>query len=352
MKSDNANDRDHLTLGQFARRVLVFIVVVALALFVWQIVDALLLAFVGLLLAVLLRTLAGPIGRHTPIPMRWAVLIVLVLLVGLVALLVLFAGPGISQQARQFVETVPSSVEQIKTTLGRYGWGRYLLQSAEPTQWSMGQGISLFSRITGAASTVFTVAANVVLILFTAIYFAFNPDVYRRGIVLLVPKSKSTRIEEAFDATARTLRHWLLGQLISMASVGLLTTVGLWLAGVPLALLLGLITGLLEFVPIIGPVVAAIPGVLIGLTQGWRTALYASLVYVLVQQLENHAITPLVQRRAVELPPALVILAVVALGLLFGLLGVLVATPLTAVIVVWVRMLYVEDVLGKSPAPK
>jgi len=174
-----------------------------------------------------------------------------------------------------------------------------------------------------------------------------DPDLYVRGILQLVPESKSSRIADTIDATGRTLRYWLLGQGISMLFVGILTTVGLWLAGVPLAFLLGVIAGILEFVPFLGPVAASIPGILIALTEGWTVALYALLVYVIVQQIENRLIVPLVQWKAVALPPALVILAVVALGLLFGLLGVLVATPLTAVTMVWVKRLYVEDVLGK-----
>jgi predicted PurR-regulated permease PerM len=139
-----------------------------------------------------------------------------------------------------------------------------------------------------------------------------------------------------------------LGQGVSMLTVGVLVTAGLWLAGVRMAFLLGVIAGVLEFIPFIGPIMGGIPGVLIALTQDWRTALYAVIVYVIVQQVENHVLIPLIQRKAVEVPPALVILAVVALGLLFGVLGALVATPLMAVIMVWVKMLYVQDVLGKS----
>jgi len=122
----------------------------------------------------------------------------------------------------------------------------------------------------------------------------------------------------------------------------------LWIVGVPLALLLGVFSGILEFVPIVGPVAGAVPGIIMAMSGGWTKALYAVLVYFIVQQAENHVLIPLIQRKAVSLPPALVVLAVVAMGLLFGMLGVLVATPLTAVIIVWIRMLYIEDVLGKG----
>lgn len=334
-------------LGAFARRVLVVVVIIALALLTWRIMNALLLAFIGILFAVMFRGLAGLVSRYTRIPMRWSLLLLVVFLIGVVALLVWLTGPSINEQIAEFMETVPTSVRQIEETLGSLTWGQYLLESMKPGQLGVSRGIGLFSRITGIASTMFAVIANLLVVTFVAIFFAADPAPYLRGIILLVPKSESARVTQTIEATGHTLRYWLLGQGISMLAVGILTALGLWLAGVPLAFLLGVIAGVLEFVPFLGPVAAAVPGILIALTRGWTLALYAALVYVIVQQLENRLIVPLVQWKAVSLPPALVILAVVALGLLFGLLGVLVATPLTAVIMVWVKMLYVQEVLDK-----
>ena len=170
---------------------------------------------------------------------------------------------------------------------------------------------------------------------------------YKRGILLLIPKSKSLRISEVLDESVSTLGYWLWGQVIMMVFVGLMVAVGLWIVGVPLAFVLGIISAILEFVPIIGPVVGAVPGILIAITGGWVQALYAALVYLIVQEIEANVLAPLIQKITVEVPPALVVLAVVAFGSLFGFLGVFVATPLTALIIVWVRMLYVEDALGK-----
>ncbi len=347
MEPDDADGNTHLPLGRFARRVLVFIVLVALALFVWRIIDALLLAFFGVLFAVMFRGPAGLISRYARVSMGWALLIVGVVFLTVVFLFAWFAGPRINEQFGAFVNTVPTSLSQIERALSRFNWGRYILGHLRSGQLDVGQGLGLFSRITGIASTVFAAAANILVVIFVAIFFMIDPDLYTRGILLLVPEDKSSRVADTIDATARTLRYWLLGQGIAMVFVGVLTALGLWLAGVPLAFLLGVIAGVLEFVPFLGPVAATIPGVLIALTEGWTVALYATLVYVIVQQIENRLLVPLVQWKAVALPPALVILAVVALGLLFGLLGVLVATPLTAVLMVWIRMLYVEDVLGK-----
>ena len=341
-------DREYRGFSLYTYHVLVAVAVVALALLVWRIAGALLLAFVGVLLAAALRGMAGLLGRLLRIPTEWALLPVAVVLIAILSLFVWFAGPPINAQLAQLIKTLPGSVKQIEERLQQYPWGQYILSHVAGPEAGTGQGIHLFTQFTGIASVAFTVLADFIIVIFTAIYFAINPDAYRRGIVSLVPKSKSQRITEVLDATALTLQHWLLGQGISMLSVGILVVIGLWLAGVTMAFLLGVIAGALEFIPFIGPILAAIPGILIALTQDWRTALYAVIVYVIVQQVENHVLIPLIQKKAVEVPPALVILAVAALGLLFGVLGALVATPLMAVIMVWVKMLYVQDVLGKT----
>ncbi len=341
-------DREYRGFSLFTYHALVVVVVVALALLVWRIAGALLLAFVGVLLAAAFRGVAGLLGRYLRIPTEWALLPVAVMLIAALSLFVWFAGPPINAQMAQLIKSLPDSMKQIEERLQQYPWGQYILSHLAGPEAATGQGFHLVTRFTGIASAAFTVLADLIIVIFTAIYFAINPDIYRRGIVSLVPRSKSQRVTEVLDATALTLQRWLLGQGVSMLFVGIMVALGLWLAGVPMVLLLGVIAGVLEFIPFIGPIMGAIPGVLIALTRDWTTALYAVIVYVIVQQVENHVLIPLIQKRAVEVPPALVILAVVALGLLFGVLGALVATPLVAVIMVWVKMLYVQDVLGKS----
>jgi predicted PurR-regulated permease PerM len=142
------------------------------------------------------------------------------------------------------------------------------------------------------------------------------------------------------------LRLWLIGQAISMIVVGLATGIGLWLAGVPSAVALGVIAGLTEAVPYVGPIVGSIPGLLVALTVGPETAFWALVVYVIVQQLEGYALLPIIQRRMVSLPPALTLFWIMAAGLLFGALGVVFAAPILVVIYVLVKRLYVREALG------
>jgi hypothetical protein len=156
------------------------------------------------------------------------------------------------------------------------------------------------------------------------------------------------RAAELLDAIAHTLRLWLLGQLVAMVTVGTLATIALWVLDVPSPLALGLIAGLTEFIPILGPFMAAVPAILAALLVDPMKAVHVAIAYLVVQQVENHILQPLVQKEVVALPPLLTIFATVTFGLIFGPLGLLLATPLAVVALVAVRMLYVEDVLDSG----
>jgi len=187
---------------------------------------------------------------------------------------------------------------------------------------------------------------NVVIILFVGIYFAASPHLYTNGFIKLVPQAKRPRARQVMKKMGDTLGSWLLGKSISMLIVGVATSVGLGLLGVPLGLLLGIIAGLLDFVPYLGPILAGIPAVLIAFSISPDLALYTILLFTGVQLVEGYLLQPLIESRAVDLPPALTIVMQLVFGTLFGFAGVALATPLAAALKVLVQMLYVEDVLG------
>jgi predicted PurR-regulated permease PerM len=166
----------------------------------------------------------------------------------------------------------------------------------------------------------------------------------------LVPAGKRSLIGEAMMDSERALRLWLKGQLIAMIIVGVLTGVGLWLLGVPSAMVLGLLAGLLEFIPFAGPIISAIPAILIALAAGPDLALWVALLYVAVQQLEGALVQPLVQQYAVELPGVVLLFALIAFGTVFGAIGVILAAPLAVVTYVLVKRLYVQEALD-TPTP-
>lgn len=202
----------------------------------------------------------------------------------------------------------------------------------------------------GIFSTTFSVLANIYVVVLLVAYFLINPFPYAKGIIALFPKSKRQRIRETIKKIYLTLQLWLEGKLLSMLTVGVLTIIGLYILGFPLALTLGLIAGLLSFIPNFGPIISVIPAILVAFTQGPSAVLYVILLYIGVQAVESNIITPVIQRHMIHLPFAMILLAQIIFGILTGVLGLILATPITAAIIVAVRMLYVHDVLGDESA--
>jgi predicted PurR-regulated permease PerM len=180
------------------------------------------------------------------------------------------------------------------------------------------------------------------------IYLAADPDLYLRGLTHLVPRAPRQITRELFETIGHKLRWWMLGQLVTMTTVGVLSYLALRLLGVPLALILGVLVFLLTFIPFIGAIVAAIPVVLVAFSEGPTIGLYAFAAYSAIEMFEGYVLSPLVQRQSVSLPPALMIAAQVLLGVLLGVLGIALATPLAAMAMVAVNRLYVEELLGDS----
>lgn len=338
------NKADKQAFSPFTRRVLTVLGLLVLALFLWQIAHVLLLIFLGALLAIFLHKTAGALSARTRLPRGGALAVVGFALLALVALGAWFFGAQIAQQASQLSQQLRASLDQLR----QYSWGQSLLESMPDFSEGLGQWRGVFSQLTGAASMLAAAITNAVLIVFLGIYLAVQPEMYERGIVALFPEDRRARVREVFQASGQALWHWLLAQLVSMVIVGVLTTVGLLLIGVRLALVLGLLAGVLEFIPFFGPFLSAIPAVLIAFVEGPSQALYVVLLYIGIQQVESNLITPIVQEKGASLPPVLTLTAAVGFGILFGPLGIIVATPLALWLLVLVKMLYVEDVLGSS----
>jgi predicted PurR-regulated permease PerM len=256
-------------------------------------------------------------------------------------------GAAAADQFDGVTEQVSAGVEQAEAALERHAWGRWTLAHAPSAQQVLTHGrADLVARITGVFSTTLGVLANLLLVVAVGLYGAAAPGLYLDGAVRLVPVRHRDRAREVLQAISVALRRWMLGRLVAAAAVGVFCGVGLALLGVPQAAVLGLLAGVLTVVPYIGPVTAAVPAVLVALLQSPALALYVVLLYTAAQMVENYVLTPVVQRRAVELPPALSLVALVLLGVLFGPLGVVLGAPLTVAALVAVKMLYVEDTLG------
>ena len=326
------------TLPDFARRVAVTLALVILALFLWKIAPVIMLAFAGIVFACAVRAASEPLSRRLRISDTWAVTIVFALFLTVVVLGGYLFGKQITAQTNELWSALKEAAGKLQGRLNESPLGSWLLENLQG-----GSDPAAMAKAFKGTVAVFGGFADVVLVLFIALYFAVDPKTYRNGFLLLLPESVRDRVGGALDASGRALRMWLLGQFRAMAAVGVLTAIGLWAVGVPLAIPLGILAAILDFVPFIGPLVAAIPGIMLAFSQGPEVALYAGLVYFGIQFAEGHFIMPLAQKWAVQLPPVLGLLAIVAFGILFGLMGVLFAVPLTVVTYVMVKRLWVEN---------
>lgn len=203
-------------------------------------------------------------------------------------------------------------------------------------------------QVAGAAGSTFGALGGAALVLVMGLYLAVAPRVYRDGLVRLMPLSVRTRVGEALDDCGNALSRWLLGQSISMLFVGATTALGLWLLDVPLALSVGVLSGLMAFIPFFGAIAGGLLAVLLGFMQGPETALYVLSLALVIQQIEGNVLMPLVERWAVGMPPVLGIAATVMFGVLFGLPGVLLAAPAMIVLMVVVQRLYIKGVLEEG----
>lgn len=326
----------------FVRRVFIVVAVGVLVAAIWALSDILLLLFGAVLFAVMLHAVAAPLQTHLRLGQRPALALGAALMVMLLAAAVVFLGPELAAQMRNLFTTLPEAANRL---LGYFQLGSMADLIKDGTAASALGGLA--SRVIAWSTTLAGALASFLLVLFGGIYLAINPRLYRDGLVKLVPPAIQPNVNATLDDAGEALKRWLAGQLIAMLLVGVFTAAGLWLASVPSAFALGLIAGLAEFVPLIGPIIAAIPALLIASTQDWQIVLLALGVLVVVQQVESNLIAPVIADRMVSIAPAVGLFAVVAVGVLFGPLGLLLGFPLAIVFDVAVRRLYVRDTLGE-----
>ena len=329
------------SVGAFAVRALIAVALVGLAVLFWRVSDVLVPVFAGLVLAVVLRSCTRLVMRVVPLSPILALLVAILLLLILLGLIGLLIGTRASAQFSQLAQTLPEAWARMLARLQQLSAGRTVLgllhSQTSSTAW--------LTRIQAMATVTFGALIDAILILFTGLFLAASPELYRRGVLSLFPPTARTRVARALDAAVAALGHWLKGVLLSMLCIGVITGLGLWALGIPLALTLGIVSGLMEFIPYLGPVLGAIPAVLVAFSLGPSHALEVIILYLAVHLIEGNLLVPLIQRWAVALPPALGIIAVVVFGQIFGLIGVVFATPMTVVALTLIDRLYVQAAL-------
>ena len=317
--------------------------IAAAGLLIWLLHDELLLVFLAVLLAVSLRGASDLVAKHSPLSPRWAMAVIMILVLLVTVGFWMWVGPQLVQQGHDLVKALTNEGSQLASRYGNTQWGKSLMQKVSSSGSDAAK--SLAAPVMTVAGSALGAIAGIFVLIVTMIYFAANPNLYLKGLVTLLPKDNRARAEDVLAKVGHVLRWWFLGQLIDMAAVGALTVVGLALIGMPMALALGVLAGILTFVPYFGAILAAIPALAIALGQSVHMAILTAVVFAIGHIVEGYVVSPLVQDRMVRLPPALLILSMTFIGSLFGPMGVILATPMAAAGLVLVSEFYVVDVL-------
>jgi predicted PurR-regulated permease PerM len=338
------------TTPTFAQKVWITVGVITavfIALFLlWFALKEILAIFAGILLAVFLHGVSQWLADRSFLSRKASLFLTIAILIILFVVAGIFLIPNVVEQSSQLSDQLSASLSSLETRLSNSSVGNIILEqiSGLPTL-ATGNTTSLLSNASSIFSNTMDAFVRAIIALFVGIYLAYEPNTYINGLLKLFPRSRRAHYHEALNKTGYALRWWLVGRLASMAIVGILSVIGLMLLDVPLAFILGLLAGLLAFIPLIGPTLALFPPLLIAFTDSPQKALYVFLLYMGIQFIESYFLTPLIQRKATSLPPVLLIASQVIWGLFAGLLGVMLAAPLAVTGMVLVKMLYVEDVL-------
>ena len=301
--------------------------------------DILLMVLAGALIAVYFHGLGDAIQRRTKLNRKAAMIIGISGSVILLGTLFWFMGTKLSEQVAELSNTLPHTIANARAKLSQTSLGQKVLQSI-----SGADSQKLVTTVQGFFSTTFGVLGDMYIIMFLGIFFTTNPSLYKDGILVLIPHSKKKLGKHIIDRISLTLKGWLKGALFSMLFVAILIGTGLTIAGMPVALILALITGLLEIVPSIGSLVAMIPGVLLALTVSTNMAILVAIIYITSQTIVANIVTPLIQKKMINLPPALTLISQLIMASVSGVLGIILAVPLLAILIILVDELYVKKI--------
>lgn len=334
--------------AEFSKRVLIaasiFIALLALAALLWYTVRVLELIFFAALGAAFLRGIGNRVSKWSKIPQTASIVLVILFFTGLAILAGWLLAPHIQEQIGKMQEELPRAIDEVSGFIRKYSGGMGNTQTAK------NQLLGNLGKTAGQIGEVFSITLEViedfVIFFFLTLYLTFTPGIYIEGIVKLVPKNRRQVAREIIEALGATLKWWLIGRFSTMGIVGILSGAGLWLLGIPLALTLGILAGLLTFIPYIGAIVSGIPAVLIALLIDFSHAVYVVLLYLGIHAVEGYILAPLIQERTVFVPPMLLLSVLTGMTILLGIPGLIIATPFTALSLVLIKRIYIEGTLG------
>ncbi len=332
----------HTGYVDFLKRALIVVAVAIMPVVIYFLSGVILMAFGAVILAMLLRLGARPFMRFARLPEPVALLSSGIVVMAVIGGTGYLFGTRIGGELQDVLSRATSASTDITAYLHQSDIGNFLLDHIAASNFSLPE---MFSGVVRVSTSLLE---GVIIMTISGVYLAAQPNLYRRGLIWLFPPPDHGRAAEIIDGIGEALRLWLVGQLAQMALIGVLWTLATWLIGVPSPLALGLIAGVSEFIPYLGPIIAAIPSILVALTKSPQTALWTLLAYVVIHQIESQIVTPLIGRHMVSIPPAVILLGVVAVTYLFGTIAILFAAPIAVVIFAAVNLVYVRDTLGEK----
>jgi predicted PurR-regulated permease PerM len=350
--------------------IVLFVALLALA---WYFAATLFLIFAGALLGVALNAMTGLLGRVVPLPQSVRLLVVCLALVAILSGILFLGGTTIAQQATILSNTIKSQLTTVKTFLESHGVDTsfFDLNSFSATQSgsetsttpaaSLPHNLPSASAIASSGGAILgqtfkvllgtvSVVGNFFIVLFLGLAFAVQPSVYREGLLFMAPAKHRTRVTIIIDRIGYTLERWLIAQIITMAAVFFVTWIGLAIIGIPSSFILGIQAGLLAFIPTVGAILGGLIVVLASLASGWVAGLSAFILFLGVHALESYVLTPLIQRQALDIPPATLFAFQILLGVVFGIWGLALALPLMAIAKVIITHFKTESSLHAAAA--
>lgn len=336
-------NEDRSRTGTDYRMLLVVGVSLAVTALLIYLLPVLCLIFAGVIFGIFLSTAADVLSRRLHLPRAPALLIILIVLLAAGLAVIFIAGPQVMEQAGELAKQAPELWRTSAEAVRQSEIGAMILRLVQEAIGApdalpdlsaiISESTQMIGRLTGIFSSVVGTLFSAIIMIAMATYIAFEPKLYRQGVLFVTPADRRGMVNHMLDRVAVVVTWWFVGQGLSMLVLGSTMTLGLWIIGVPFALLFGLFTALMTFIPNLGPVIAAIPVLLMALTQSIEQTLLALILVVALQNIEGLLLTPVVHRRIIALPPALVLAALLILGSLVGLIGALIAMPLVATII-------------------
>ena len=339
------------------------VVFAGLLAFAWTFAATLFLIFAGVLLGVTLNALTHLLGRVLTAPQWLRLAIVCLVLAGLLSGIVFLGGTTIAEQASALSNTIKTQLVNVKAFLDRNGVDTSYFELANPASGSSvstppgtppthnlpsagaiaSSGGAIVSQTLKLLLGTLSAVGNFFIVLFLGLTFAAQPSVYRNGLLYLAPAKHRARATVIIDRISETLERWLIAQIVVMAAVFAVTWLGLAIIGIPGSFILGIQAGLLAFIPTVGAIVAGVIVVLASLSSGWVAAASALVLFLGVHALESYILTPILQRQALDIPPATLFAFQILLGIVFGIWGISLALPLMAIVKVFIDHFKAEE---------